>query len=1228
MEDNLYDVSHYTDKELYQLMDLNHPTDRELEAKIYSLIHKYEEIDNKMGKQMHRFFIDVFHHFFETDEDEPEDEAEEDADADFQEGMEVQTSAPPAQQSSTAIITSGATGPALPPTGVTKETVYTTNFNYVKGSLNPILKETIKRVMSVDSQFRNTLTYPYSTDFTFNLSEVLRDVVSLKLYSVQIPYNWYVIGKYYGNNFFYIKGNADGINNGNFDYKVSVPYGNYTASNLISTLNDSIQSVASENPDISFGSTSISYNSINTICTINLDIKNIYNETNYYIQYPDTAETISIQNISGGGTSTYINSIPYLFGYASNLYTPFTIFSSPINVVTNATNYLTQNTYIIDNSNNFFTIYIYKAVVEKRLSTTTVTNEISSFVDPTTTPPLHTITFTLSLNGTHTIQDIIDDINAQMVAYPEILQTASDASDPSLSPVASSMAFVDSSNVLLDSSGNKTPNIYRFSLSIRLNRKAVPNDTNLKVAVVFPDVPPTSNNIWWSDRSCFKFMYQQNELQTIFGDKESFITTYPITSSPFLRLKCVTPGFGRADISLNDFTIPVANSTGNGYTFNQYMNTINTAMSALMQTTNNQVRSSINAVGTLTTHTANVNADGSESAATTTIEKNIVNMNFSISNVIGASNFFIDTATSFLNTLFFTDASGTTTNNIIPCDNGSITSTLAFIPITVDQDNNTFYIGGQLLAQNIQDYPGTVNGKIPVIIDSNTYYMKQLIEAILTKLTAIGSPFNFSNVNLVYSIVNNGLNMTLSFDFKVEAILTNADYDLKLYDSSNTPATIGGTWNEFLGFDQPTYSLNIHNTTTPSFTPPYNLSSTVIEVPLTRQNGVDIPANTTSYIAQTQGISSQTLISKTASTVTTVFGVNSINSSLMYLDASNNYFDIYPIYNSAGGVYNTATNSNATTDNHITIQLNMDSSVSGKYYTKEEVRDAINTELSNNILTYGSFFNTDDAIVSFRLNINKVFTASDYTLSFFDTESFTRCNFGANASIQTTTADTTVGWILGFRSNTSFNLTYENYAAEVYPYNNFTYDTSTNIVSIQGDTSVNVNLYNYLLIVLDDFTQNHLNDGLVTTINAEQDVSLPSYTNNSHLRCNNQNETLITNDVPSQNNYNRLTNNQLYSANQVLTAQQNSYLNNRLSTGPFIQDIFGVIPVKTAGLSNGQTYVEFGGTLQIQERVYFGPVNIRRMRVKLMTDKGNTLDLNGQNWSFSLITEQLYNPKK
>jgi len=66
-----------------------------------------------------------------------------------------------------------------------------------------------------------------------------------------------------------------------------------------------------------------------------------------------------------------------------------------------------------------------------------------------------------------------------------------------------------------------------------------------------------------------------------------------------------------------------------------------------------------------------------------------------------------------------------------------------------------------------------------------------------------------------------------------------------------------------------------------------------------------------------------------------------------------------------------------------------------------------------------------------------------------------------------------------------------------------------------------------------------------------------------------------------------------------------------------------VIPLNTAGLNANQNFVQNGATLQEQERVYFGPVDIQRITIKLMTDKGNLVNLNGADWNFSFICEQL-----
>ena len=43
-----------------------------------------------------------------------------------------------------------------------------------------------------------------------------------------------------------------------------------------------------------------------------------------------------------------------------------------------------------------------------------------------------------------------------------------------------------------------------------------------------------------------------------------------------------------------------------------------------------------------------------------------------------------------------------------------------------------------------------------------------------------------------------------------------------------------------------------------------------------------------------------------------------------------------------------------------------------------------------------------------------------------------------------------------------------------------------------------------------------------------------------------------------------------------------------------------------------------------EPRRYFGPVDIDRMAVKLLDDKGNVLNLNGNDWCFTLVCESLY----
>jgi hypothetical protein len=99
-----------------------------------------------------------------------------------------------------------------------------------------------------------------------------------------------------------------------------------------------------------------------------------------------------------------------------------------------------------------------------------------------------------------------------------------------------------------------------------------------------------------------------------------------------------------------------------------------------------------------------------------------------------------------------------------------------------------------------------------------------------------------------------------------------------------------------------------------------------------------------------------------------------------------------------------------------------------------------------------------------------------------------------------------------------------------------------------------------------------------------------------------------------------MTQKQYYSVQQIIQTQ-NSQVGFRTS-GPFIKDMFAVLPVKVG--EPGTIYTEFGGTLQVQARLYFGPVNIERLAVKLLNDKGHIINLNGLDWVITLICDCLY----
>ena len=159
----------------------------------------------------------------------------------------------------------------------------------------------------------------------------------------------------------------------------------------------------------------------------------------------------------------------------------------------------------------------------------------------------------------------------------------------------------------------------------------------------------------------------------------------------------------------------------------------------------------------------------------------------------------------------------------------------------------------------------------------------------------------------------------------------------------------------------------------------------------------------------------------------------------------------------------------------------------------------------------------------------------------------------------------------------------------------------------------------YFILVVDDFTQNHLNNGMVTITEPSKLVKLPSYYTADHpYICVDSSGNYVPELIQSAPR--TLTQNQLYTINEIIKNNTNN-LDVR-AKAPTTTNVLAILPIKSS--SSGSMYVDFSGPIQENQRTYFGPVDIERLRVRLLDDKGNTLNLNGGNWSFTLLCELLY----
>ena len=93
---------------------------------------------------------------------------------------------------------------------------------------------------------------------------------------------------------------------------------------------------------------------------------------------------------------------------------------------------------------------------------------------------------------------------------------------------------------------------------------------------------------------------------------------------------------------------------------------------------------------------------------------------------------------------------------------------------------------------------------------------------------------------------------------------------------------------------------------------------------------------------------------------------------------------------------------------------------------------------------------------------------------------------------------------------------------------------------------------------------------------------------------------------------------QLYSSLQI-NNYISSFKNKNSKIDAYgINNVFGIIPFESKSLVWGSS--SFVSDKNRFKRKYNGPVDISKMSIKLLDDKGNIMNLNGCEWSMTLIS--------
>lgn len=247
-------------------------------------------------------------------------------------------------------------------------------------------------------------------------------------------------------------------------------------------------------------------------------------------------------------------------------------------------------------------------------------------------------------------------------------------------------------------------------------------------------------------------------------------------------------------------------------------------------------------------------------------------------------------------------------------------------------------------------------------------------------------------------------------------------------------------------------------------------------------------------------------------------------------------------------------------------------------------------------------------------------TGDEITINFVGGTSITCTNASNKIIREQITTNNHFGTLLGFKQ-TSYTIS----------------DTK----SIESEAYANIVRTKSIIIDLNDFNNNYVGNKFIYAVNSENIPSLPSYytplvQQNPDVPITSINGTCI--DDTTKNNgivdnkvqvplYNpsfprKMTQNQIYSLNQILQTRANNILIKQEFSA--VPNFFGIFAVDFNDYQFGSMILEYNNSPNLNERVYYGPVDIDRIQLRILDESGKQLDLNGAEWSITFMVEHLY----